>query len=518
MLKRRSSLLLPVTSFLLLSSAACSSGAGSVQSPPAADSGKAAQPAAAPAAAPKITIYQNGGSNLGARPEGSTPDALSAMKKLYKDKLNIDADAIVPPQGADAAKQKLNLMLGSSENLDIFQGNWDDYASKGAILPLNDLLDKYGQDIKKAWSEDAWANMKDNKGNIWGIPRAVPTVAYPVWVRSDWMKKLNQPMPKTLDEFEKVMQAFKDNDPDGNGKADTIPLMTDLLGLRYAFTGGFVDGGYGNWLDPADNKIKPVELAPGYKDFVVKMADWYQKGFIYKEAFGKFDPMELLKTGRVGASSAWYSRVTIMWPQVQSNFPGADYDIVRNMTGPKGKIQTINAGSTSAVLITKKSKNPEAAMKFINYQYQDNPANAITAKFGANWKYTDAQKFNVQLLDKDVLYAGEYAVSLGLATETKYVIESPTGAKHANYLNKEILQLDTAKEPIDLNIVYNKDEMTKNIPNINDLTRLRDEETVKFITGARPIADWDKFIDQLNKAGLDKWIDEYTRQYKQLKK
>lgn len=519
MSKRKSAALLLGTALLTVSTVACSSNADTASKPadsPAASTGKTG--GEAPKAMPKIYIYQNSGA-LNARPEGSVPEKLEEMKKLYMDKLHIDATAYVPPKGADAANQKLNLMLGSGgDELDIFYGNWDDYASKGAIQPINDLLDKYGQDIKKAWPKEAWDLMTDKDGKIWGVPRGIPVVAYPVWARTDWLKKLNLQAPKTFDEMENVLKAFKDSDPDGDGKADTIPMMTDLGGLRMAFAGGFVEGGYGNWLDPKDNKVKPVELAQGYKDFVAKMADWYQKGYIYKEAFGKFDPQELLKTGRVGTSTAWYSRITLLWPQVQSNFPGADYEIVRGMTGPKGNIQTVNAAGTSGQLIPKKSKNPAAAMQFMNYQYQDIPTNAITSKFGLNWKYTDDKKFNIVVNDKEVLYAGEYCVSLGLVTEAKYSILDPVRQKHADYLVNESMKLDSAKKPFDSAIVYNKAELQQNIPNSGDLTRLRDEETVKFITGARPLSDWDNFIEQLNKAGLDKWINEYTRQYQALKK
>lgn len=510
MSKRKSAALWLGAVLLTGSSVACSSQTNS------ADGGKAAGEAVK--AMPKVYIYQNSGV-LNARPEGSTPEKLEEMKKYYMEKLNIDATAYVPPKSTDAANQKLNLMLGSGgDELDMFYGNWDDYAASGAIQPINEFLDKYGQDIKKAWTKEAWDLMTDKEGKIWGVPRGIPVLTYPVWARTDWLKKLNLPSPKNFDELENVLKAFRDSDPDGDGKDDTICLMTDLIGLRMAFAGGFVEGGYGNWLDPKDNKIKPVELAPGYKDFVVKMADWYKKGYIYKEAFGKFDPLELLKTGRVGASTAWYSRITLLWPQVQGNFPGADYEILRGITGPQGKIQTVSPAGTAGQLIPKKSKHPDTAIQFLNYQYKDLPTNAITAKFGLNWKYVDDKKFNIEVMDKEVLYAGEYSVSLGLATEAKYAILDPVRQKHADYLINEATKLDTAKTPIDSAIVYNKAELLQNIPNSGDLTRLCDEETVKFITGARPISEWDNFIDQLNKAGLDKWINEYSRQYQKLKK
>ena len=154
------------------------------------------------------------------------------------------------------------------------------------------------------------------------------------------------------------MKAFQEGDPDGNGKADTIPMMTDLGGMNNALMGAYVEGGNSNWLDPADNKIKPVELAPGYQDYLAKMADWYQKGYIYKEAFAKFDPLELLKTNRVGTSSMWYSRITLLFPQIKPNLPeGADYAIAKDLTGPAGKLMTASRGNTTGMLITKSQKS-----------------------------------------------------------------------------------------------------------------------------------------------------------------
>lgn len=495
---------------LALSMAACSGSPGS-----SAEEGKNNQEAK-PEEMPKIYIYQNTGA-LNQRPEGSVPDALTEIQTMYKEQLGIEPIAIVPPKGSEG--EKLNLLLGSKDEVDVFQGNWDQYASKGAIIPINDLLDEYGQDIKQAWPEEAWEYMTDKEGNIWGVPRGMPSIHYPIWVRTDWMEKLNLEMPTTIDELEAVFEAFQKSDPDGNGKADTIPMMTDLNGIKNGLMGGFVEHGNSNWLDPSDNKLKPVELAPGYKDFVAKMADWYQKGYIYKESFAKFDALELLKTNRVGTSSMWYSRITLLFPQIKPNLPdGAGYDIIRDLEGPQGKLMTASRGNTSGMLITKKAKHPEAVMKFINYQYQDMPTNTITAAFGSNWKYLDDKQFEIELLSPELKYAGEYMVSLGLATENEYAFKDPVKKMHADYLNNEILDLESAKMPVDATIVYDQDKLRENIPALEDLDRLRNEELVKFITGARPLAEFDQFIDQLYKAGLQKWIDEYTLQYNELKK
>ncbi|WP_199613969.1 extracellular solute-binding protein [Paenibacillus alkalitolerans] len=508
-----------IAALIAVSIAACSSsppGSGETQS---SAEGKTANEPAAPSEKkeiPKIYIYQNTGA-LNQKPEGSMPEKLKEMQQMYIEELGIEPIAIVPPKGSES--EKLNLMLGSNDEIDTFQGNWDDYASKGAIIPLNDLLDQHGQDIKNAWPAEAWVNMTDKEGNIWGIPRGTPSVHYPIWIRTDWLNKLNLEMPKNLDELEAVLKAFKENDPDGNGKDDTIPMMTDLNGIKNALLGGFTEHGNSNWVDPSDGKIKPFELDPGFKDFVAKMADWYQKGYIYKESFAKFDALELLKTNRVGTSSMWYSRITLLFPQIKQNLPSeANYEIVRGIEGPKGKLMTASRGSTTSMVITKKAKHPEEVMKFINHQYQNIPANSLTAAFGKNWRFIGDSNFEIELINPEIEYAGEYMVSLGTATETKYAFKDPIKKMHADYLNNELGNLSVAKMPFDATIIYDNTKLQENIPTLGDIDRLRSEELVKFVTGARPISEIDRYIDQLYKAGLDQWIAEYTRQYNEKKK
>ena len=45
-------------------------------------------------------------------------------------------------------------------------------------------------------------------------------------VRQDWLDKLGLKTPTTLDEWRTMLTAFKQRDPNGNGKADEIPLST----------------------------------------------------------------------------------------------------------------------------------------------------------------------------------------------------------------------------------------------------------------------------------------------------
>lgn len=48
-----------------------------------------------------------------------------------------------------------------------------------------------------------------------------------LWLRKDWLDNLGLEVPKTMEDLEKVLTAFVEEDPDGNGVDDTTGLTVD---------------------------------------------------------------------------------------------------------------------------------------------------------------------------------------------------------------------------------------------------------------------------------------------------
>ncbi len=103
-------------------------------------------------------------------------------------------------------------------------------------------------------------------------------------LRKDWLEKLNLRTPTTIDEWYTVLKAFKEKDPNGNGKPDELPFtgnwgpgnLTKLLD----FSPGFgVLGGF----EMKDGKVAFGPLQPEYKNFVETMKKWYSEGLIDPE-------------------------------------------------------------------------------------------------------------------------------------------------------------------------------------------------------------------------------------------
>ena len=79
--------------------------------------------------------------------------------------------------------------------------------------------------------EDA---LKNEDGHIYGIPqyrgtgadRGTMSTNRVTYINQKWLDELGMEMPKTTEELKVVLRAFKDNDLNGNGIQDEIPLST----------------------------------------------------------------------------------------------------------------------------------------------------------------------------------------------------------------------------------------------------------------------------------------------------
>ena len=133
-------------------------------------------------------------------------------------------------------QEQLPLLLASGDIPDIVsvQGTtFMEYYNTGFFLTdLNDLLEKYGQDILKRCQEGS-LEMCTINGKLVAIPSENYAYKNPTILRMDWVRKLGFEEKKTytLSELKEILLAMAQKDPDGNGQDDTY-------GLGCRFNGG----------------------------------------------------------------------------------------------------------------------------------------------------------------------------------------------------------------------------------------------------------------------------------------
>ena len=450
----------------------------------------------------------------------SEPEAYAQKEQEIIDAIGVKPVPLWLPYGSET--EKLNILIGDEgQQLDLITtGNWDEYAKGGTIAPLNDLLETYGQDILKAYSEfpGIWDYVTDKAtGNIYGVPRTLPLTQHPIWMREDWIKAVGMEQPKTIDELEELLGKLYEADPAGNGQ--TIPMLLDLGSVRYGLSGAFTQHGYGTWLDETDGRVKLGEMQPGFKDCIAKVAAWYEKGYVYMDSFviDTTKVNDLIVANRVGTSLLIYSPVCINLPELQKTVPEANYVYTPDISGAKGFAETGEAPSNSCMMILSRSQNKEAAMKFLNwFMDKTNFIGSYAGRLGIDWDWVDEQASTLIRMDTET-YDGEfYAFPNNLMLRYLNILDSADAQPglYTQFLTEDSYRTEGIKFCGTYGTLFSTARMKELAPNKTDIDTMIEEELINFITGVRPMDEWDTFIEkELTAAGVDKVIDAYTTMY-----
>ncbi|MCQ6558400.1 extracellular solute-binding protein [Paenibacillus mendelii] len=278
-------------------------------------------------------------------------------------------------------EQKMNVSIASGDLPDFIPVNsrqLKQLVEADLLMDLTDVYEKYASPFTKEIMNQDGPNALASAtfdGKLMAIPNTGSAMdgAAMIWIRTDWLKKLNLPEPKTMDDVFKISEAFTTQDPDGNGKPDTIgiSLNKDLYG-GYASIDGFLNGYHAyprQWIKDSSGKLVFGSVQPEMKQALAKLQELYKKGQIDRE-FGVKDggkAAEFAAAGRVGLHFGTMSNP--LWPLVDNkkndkNAQWQSYPIVSVDDKPAQPRVGLAVGTYYAVL--KETKNPEALLKVIN--------------------------------------------------------------------------------------------------------------------------------------------------------
>ncbi|MFC7598436.1 ABC transporter substrate-binding protein [Terrabacter sp. GCM10028922] len=282
------------------------------------------------------------------------------------------------------------------------------YGKQGVFLPLNDLIDQYAPNIKKAFAETPqWKRIATAPdGKIYGLPQWNDcfhcSYGTKLWMNSAWLKKLGLKQPTTTEELRSVLRAFKTKDPNGNGKADEIPLT----GLANNVEGGLIPYLMNAFIyDPGPSKadVTPLGLsggkvqfqaaAPAFRAGLEYIASLYSERLIDPAAFSQnYDAMKAEGDNAngvlVGAAATLHPANLVTLGQKDGR--DKQYDALPPLTGPSGA-RYATWGQPSAggafVLTAKTSTEQQiAAIKIVDYLVSTQ--GHLRAEFGedgVNW-------------------------------------------------------------------------------------------------------------------------------------
>jgi len=487
-------------------------------------------------------------------PEGDTLDNNVYTRAVKKD-LNIELKSYWSVSCTNL-DQKISLAIASNDLPDAMVVNRVQLREMVEADQLADMTEaiQYALPMSKdAWESSNGAAMAAAtfNGKIMAIPSSnhADGSLHSLWIRKDWLDKLGLEVPKTLEQLEQVARAFVEQDPDGNGAADTIGIIgMDVNDTLYPT---FLDGsdkGLGSifyafnsypgyWIKGPDGKAAYGSILPETKEALALLRDWYAKGLIDKQLGVRKDANEPIISGKAGIffQSLWavYTPLTDAW----KNDPKANWQAYASPLDSNGKWnQAVNAAANDFIVVRKGFEHPEAAMKALNYRltYGDHyefeyglDASHIPLRIDTQQRY---QMKQIAELIERVSIGGEPKEILDVPWEPALydqdydyylnVKKQPYDEYDIEYWNLEnMVQMpriygrivgtrpirDPNRNDVESLIYEQTDTMTKRWAN---LMKLETETFLKIILGAAPLDSFDEFVENWKRQGGDQITNE----------
>ncbi len=265
---------------------------------------------------------------------------------------------------------------------------------QGMLLPLNDLLDQYGENIKPALStmvaKDFYENDvrdPDFNGNIYVVPYQTAAApedvfnwGYTVYARKDIMEALGW-KPEDFNHSEKIYEFLKEvkagdfKDATGN---PVIPAGNWHNGWAYGeMIRSFSVPSFSGFFRDEDGSLKNTVFSPMMDEEVKFMHKMVSEGLFDPEAFRQNDTIAKEKhaVGRYAVSAAHYPHFRDFFRQnLLDEHPEMEYVPVGPIEDSSGSIyrnELKGRAGTPAWFIPKNSKVAEHVIKAINYMNSD---------------------------------------------------------------------------------------------------------------------------------------------------
>jgi len=430
----------------------------------------------------------------------------------------------------------------------MYPGGGAKAVADGIYLKLNDYIDKYAPNYKKAMAANPSIERqaKEDDGTIWCF-HMIQLDQEPPWagpnIRQDYLDAVGLEAPTSIEEWHTVLKAFKD---ELNIESPLQHYMD--WGLESA-GGGFL-GTFGAAAEfmVKDGKVVYGSVGEGYKNYLTTMHQWYDEGLIDKD-FATRDYKSLdadFTSGKAGAATVFaygsYDKYMAAGKTVNPSYDISPciYPVLNTGDDPstvryRQTNDYVRTGQERA--ITTNCKNVEAAVRWLDYAYSDE--GFMLFNYGVegvtyNWvdgpvddkggktffpeglqsriekqhpEFTELLTNNPDgvdfwtAIDKYKVHQGPY-----LRNPLAYVISDKAWQAMETWVQAES---DYVLPPVTLTDEENRIK-AEVMPQIDTY---RKEMLVKFIMGIEPLSNYEKYEEELYKMGLDKMIKIYQDAY-----
>ena len=453
------------------------------------------------------------------------------------------------------ATQKRNLLLASGDYPEIFISGFSKaeqqiYGDQGVLLPLNDLIAKYGVNTRKAFADYPLVedNMTMPDGTIYALPDINDcfhcSYAQKLWIYQPWLDRLGLDMPTTTEEFKQVLTAFRDRDPNGNGIKDEVPLSGSISSW-FAGVDGFLMNSFvysqGNLTESnvrmfvQNGRITAAFAQPGWREGLKYMNDLYNESLIDPDAFTQ-DGNQYLQLGNnpdvvlIGVAAAGYQG---NFTQIQGESDRwLEYTVVPPLEGPDGtRFARYNPTyGSGAWAITDKATNPEAAFRLGDAFYElDLVLHSVYGREGIEWAWAEPGEIGIngrQAIFKPLVPYGTGGRTSWWGQGGPQVMSRDfrLGEVRGDGRSLGVILYEETRDKMepygpDLDMIvppltYDEEVTAEQIELKNTLATYVNEMFARFTIGDADIeTGWDDYLAELDNIGLPRYIELMQEAY-----
>ena len=320
-------------------------------------------------------------------------------EKAYYQQLSAETNVYFEWNELDDWTTQTNLMVASGDMPDVFfQSISSNTLSENLDLfvELTDLIYEYDPSLVKLYEDEpgVLAASKSSDGGIYrlanqfsfNLDNAIGTM---FWINQDWLDAVGMENPTNIEEFEAVLRAFRDNDPNGNGAKDEIPLSLQETGWAGKFSDMF--GIFGvlydtsNYVDCDDEgKVYLQASKPEFYQALVWLNGLAKEGLLDTESFSQTGDQFTAKISQnILGVCAKYNPLNFLDGFVPMN-PIVGPNEVTLIEGTKDS--TLN----NALLISNTCAYPDVVVKlheYVNSDFTRKYCNRY-GEYGVYWEFT----------------------------------------------------------------------------------------------------------------------------------
>ena len=476
-----------------------------------------------------------------------------SFTNYVEEALNVDLEFVTFSSGEEANNQLTLMCAGGEELPDVLVGFSNlgkrmmaQFGEDGFFIDLTKLIKDYAptfnsqmEKLSQEEQDRIWNNMKSAvNGEVYGLPTySAPTVSdymqNMMLINQDWLDAVGKKSPTNIDELYDVLVAFRDEDPNDNGKADEIPMFRS--GIWNYVINAFVYYDAEHPLNVTDGKVWSPVVTDEFRQAMIYLNKLYSEDLITDQSFStNSTDMKALISGEdeLATVGIWYGQpLADVNSYMQTLGQYEAMNPLADATGKGGYVVVRPNDLLISGFITKDCEDTELAMRFMDFLYEDESVTRNRhGEKDVHWEYVDeaeesmfGTKSNIKYLGNEDFGSAVWGVHLpNVYTSENYLTIAPMNTPFDAATSKllgaqtEIMKTWQRPEEMSTNLKFTAEEDDQLDRIDATLTSYTLETISLFIVGDKDASsdvDWNEFINMLNDYKLDEKIKIYQAAY-----